>query len=176
MRNDPGPPPMKWYGFPVSGFQLKDMIDSLIDRDSSLMYDQFKKDTIDYVVHIYGNYRTWIEQGDTSYLYLMEITRGALSPDSLTSVIKTDTLSKDEHKKYFDHFSSKIISQLRNIIANSPRYIIRPLNLKDTLEARWIFCKGKMNSQCDTLWLTTKYGPEYILSDSSIFVPYKYRN
>lgn len=191
MSNDPPPRPMAWYSFPVSGFQLKDMIDSLVDKDSSLMYDPFKKaagnayfgiymaagiDTIVYVLFLYGNYRTWIEQSDSSHLGLMKITRGVLPPDSLTSVIITDTLSKDERKKYFDYFSSKVIPQLRTTIAESPRYIIRPLNPKDTLEAQWIFCKGKMNLQCDTLWLTSKDGGEYILADSSMFVPYKYRN
>ena len=191
MSNDPPPPPIAWYSFPVSGFQLKDIIDSLVDRDSSLMYDPFRiasgnayfgiymdggKDTIVYVVYIYGDYRTWIMQGDSSHLALMDIQKGALSPDSLTSVIITDTLSKEEQKNYFDHFLSKIIPQLQNTIAKSPRYIIRPLNPKDTLEAQWIFCKGKMNLQCDTLWLTSKHGAEYILADSSIFVPYNYRN
>ena len=191
MRNDPPPPPIAWYNFPVSGFQLTDMIDSLVDKDPSLMYDPFKKasgnpyfgifmaagkDTIVYVVHIYGDYPSWIKQGDSSHLALMNIHKGALSPDSLTSVIITDTLSKEEQKNYFDHFLSKIIPQLQNMIAQSPRYIIRPLNPKDTLEAQWIFCKGKMNFQCDTLWLTSKNGAEYILADSSIFVPYKYRN
>ena len=191
MRNDPPPPPKAWYRFPVSGFQLKDMIDSLIDKDPGLMYDLFQKahgnpyfgifmpagkDTIRYVVIIYGNYRDWIKQGDSSYLALMDITKGKLSPNSFTSVIVTDTLTKDEHKKHFDHFSTQVIPQLRNIIAETPRYIIRPLNLKDTLEAQWIFCKGKMNLQCDTLWLTSKNGAEYILADSSIFVPFNYRN
>ena len=191
MRNDPPPPPIAWYRFPISGFQLKDMIDSLIDKDSSLMYDLFQKahgnpyfgiymatgtDTIDYVVIIYGNYREWIKQGDSSYLGLMKVTKGALSPNSFTSVIVTDTLSKEEHQKYLEHFSSQVIPQLRSIIAETPRYIIRPLNPKDTLEAQWIFCKGKMNLQCDTLWLTSKDGAGYILADSSIFVPYKYRN
>ena len=191
MSNDPPPPPMAWYSFPVSGFQLKDIIDSLVDKDSSLMYDPFKratgnayfgiympvgKDTIVYALYLYGDYRAWIRESGTSRLALMNIKRGILPPDSVTSVIMTDTLSKEERQKHLDHFSSSIIPQLQNIIANSPRYIIRPLNPKDTLEAQWIFCKGKMNLQCDTLWLTSKDGAEYILADSSIFVPYKYRN
>ena len=191
MSNDPPPPPLAWYNFSVSGFQLKDMIDSLIDKDSSLVYDPFKKatgnayfglymavgkDTIVYVVHLSGDYRAWIGEPDSSHLALMKIERGALPPDSLTGVILTDTLSRDEQKKHLEHFSSKIIPHLQTIIDNSPRYIIRPLDPKDTLEAQWIFCKGKLNIQCDTLWLTSKDGAEYVLADSSIFIPYKYRN
>lgn len=189
MSNNPPPPPMEWHSFPCSGFQLNDLLDSLVANDSNLFYDVFKrgrayqyfglfmqdkKDTIAFIVYISGNYRTWIEQSDSSYLALMDITKDVPSLDSFSTIINRDTLSTNEKKKLSNIFSTKVIEPIRDALVKSGLYSIRPLSVKDTLEARWIICKGKFNSMCDTFWLTSKNGAEWILSDSSIFVPYKY--
>lgn len=188
MSNDPAPPPMKWYSFPVSGFQLKDALDSFVKNNTDFFYDplfgneyrhfrmftSFGKDTILYLLYISGDARAWVTQPDSTHLALFEVRKGKLAPDSLTRVIFNDTLDHSKKKQYHDIFSSKVIEPLRVTLQKSARYSIRPLNVKDTIDARWIICRGGVNVLCDTSWLTsTRRGQEYILSDSGKPVPSK---
>ena len=188
MSNDPPPPPMEWFSFGVSGFQLKDLLDTLVAKDANLLYDPYQKerirmafslymadgkDTINYFLHFSGNYRIWLEQPDSSYLALDGILKRPPPPDANSNYL-VDDLTAAEEEKYQILFIRKVIDPLRNELANSVLYNIKPLNVADTLEAQWIFCRAKLNLRCDTLWLTSKHGAEYILSDTSVFIPYKY--
>ncbi len=189
MSNDRQPPGMKWYSFPLSGFQLKDVVDSLIETDSVLFYDPLRdntiqsigvimtsgKDTVLYLLYISGDAREWLKRPDSSHLALMDIRPGHLFPAGFDGVISEDTLTAPEKKHYHDIFNTKFIDPLRNILLRSDRYMFRPLNTKDTLEAEWIICKGKLAPQCDTLWLTRKRA-QWILGDSAMPASDGYRN
>jgi hypothetical protein len=178
---------MKWYSFPVSGFQLRDILDSLVARDSSLLYNSFRmstnqyfsvyivsgKDTVACILHISGNSRTWLERPDSSYLALMDIRRDVPLSDSFIKINNRDTLTIIEKEKFQNTFISKVIEPIRSDLIKSDLYSIRPLNIKDTLNAQWIVCKGKFNTLCDTFWLTSKDGAEWVLSDTNIFVRFK---
>jgi hypothetical protein len=182
MTNDPPPPPLQWYSFPVHTLQLKDALDSIVAMQSNLFYHPYRHpgspyfsvfytpapgDTVEYFLAFSATLKRWIEKPDSSHLALADIYPGRLPSDSLSSIIGGKEFTVEEKEFFKQVFKEKLINPLLQLISISEPYTVRPLTIKDTLEAPWLICKGKQPGQCDTLWLTRKDASQWVLVDSS---------
>ena len=168
--------PIKVFSFQTSKFQVKDVIDSIVKKDTTLAFQKltdyidtfiFERsfcltmingpDSIKYFYYFSGDVKEWLVSNDSTLLIFSYISINGKTYDA-ESIKRTGS---EKMQKILNFFNQHIIIQITESIRNLPHYDIRMIDSPKVGSFGGIGVICKENGKCDTLRLIYIDGGKY---------------